>query len=393
MKRATLLLLAAFVGASVAQTSVSLTHKPHDVSMIGKRKAYYEAKYIAREGLGANGVVPLTDYDDAQYYGPISIGTPKQTFTVVFDTGSSNLWIPSSKCPITVIACDVHHRYNSGKSSSYQANGTHFSIQYGSGSMTGFLSTDTVTMGGLAIAKQTFAEATGLPGITFDVAKFDGILGMAFDTISVDGVPPPWYNIVKQGLVAQNVFGFWLSKDPRGDSGGELMLGGYNTNKFRGTINWVPLSNTTYWEFGLNDVSLGGQSLGFCSGSAKCNAIADTGTSLIAGPTAQMAALNKKLGAINFIKGEAIFPSCALTKNLPSVAFTIGTQTYSLTPDQYIIQSTSGNTTMCISGFLGIDLPPSFGNFYILGDVFISSYYTIFDMGQKRLGFAPAVQG
>jgi len=385
-KVAAFLLLALAITTQAELHRVPLYHNPLRHRMVQNLPTILLHKYAG--GNGTN--VPIADYQDAQYYGPVSIGTPAQDFTVVYDTGSSNLWVPSKKCPITYLACDLHKKYDSSKSSTYVANGTSFSIQYGSGSLSGFLSQDSVSIGGLNISGQVFAEATKEPGTSFIVAKFDGIMGFAYETISVDHVTPVWYNLVNQGLVDEPVFAFWLQNNPQGASGGELTLGGYDTSRFTGPITWVPLTSETYWEFQFDDIIVDGKPMGFCS-SPGCNAICDTGTSLFAGPTDAIEKINSQLGC-TAVSGECIFTSCPAANTLPEITISVSGHQFNLTQDQYVLQVTALGKTECISGFLGIDLPSPPGPLYIFGDVFIRAYYSIFDFGNQRLGWATAVQ-
>ncbi|CAL1688837.1 unnamed protein product [Lasius platythorax] len=334
---------------------------------------------------------PLINYLDVEYYGVISIGTPPQIFNVIFDTGSSNLWVPSAKCSSSNFACLLHNKYDSTKSSTYKSNGAQFAIQYGTDNLTGFLSTDVVNVAGLNVQSQTFGEVINESGLALIFAKFDGILGLGYPSISVDGVTPVFNNMVQQGLVPKPVFSFYLNRNSSANEGGELILGGSDPSHYVGKLTYVPVTNKGYWQFTLDRIRIHrfkvgtkvkkGRTLCACG----CQAIADTGNPLIVGPTSDVNVINNHIGAVNDGQGSAVV-NCNRISKLPIINFILGGKRFSLTSKDYIVQNIAKDgTKVCTSGFSGFN-----SSFWILGDVFIGRYYTEFDLGNNRVGFAPS---
>ncbi|XP_044068239.1 pepsin A-like isoform X3 [Siniperca chuatsi] len=315
------------------------------------------------------GTEPMTNDADLSYYGVISIGSPPQSFSVIFDTGSSNLWIPSVYCSSQ--ACENHRRFNPQQSTTFKWGNQPLSIQYGTGSMTGYLAIDTVEVGGISVANQVFGiSRTEAPFMAYMQA--DGILGLAFQTIASDNVVPVFDNMVKQGLVSQPLFSVYLSSE----QGSEVVFGGIDSSHYTGQITWIPLSSATYWQIKMDSVTINGQTVA-CSGG--CQAIIDTGTSLIVGPTSDINNMNAWVGASTNQYGEAVV-SCQNIQSMPAVTFTLNGQAFTIPASAYVSQNSYG----CNTGFGqgGSD------QLWILGDVFIREYYVVFDAQAQYVGLA-----
>jgi len=270
-------------------------------------------------------------------------------------------------------------------SSTYQADGRKWSISYGIGSANGTLSTDTLRIGSIEIKSQTFGEAIRIDDEGSHHAKFDGILGLGFKSIAVT---PVFDQMVAQGLVSKPVFSFYLNPNKTSIPGGELIFGGSDPEYYRGIFTYVDVDvvEEGYWQFTMDGVFVNGKPNVYCT--SGCKAIADTGTSLIVGPVININELNLELGAKRSKFNRRIYYfDCEQLDNLPPVTFRIKGRDFSLTKDDYV-RKVEGS---CLSSFEADPDPDA--TLFILGDTFIAKYYTEFDFGNKRVGFAEKVNG
>jgi cathepsin D len=226
-----------------------------------------------------------------------------------------------------------------------------------------------------------FAEAVKEPGIAFIAAHFDGILGFGFPEISVNGMNPFFQAALEAGVIKEAKFAFYFEKS--GSTGGELTLGGVDSTKYTGDFTYTPITIKGYWQFDVSEVKVAGTSF-----ADTTKAIADTGTSLLAIPTSSMTSLLTKFpsGIVKPLAAGEYTVECDKVSEMPAISFTIAGKDFVLEGSDYVL-SVSGE---CLLGFTAIDVPPPRGPLWILGDVFLRKYYTVFDYGNSQIGFATA---
>ncbi|KAG5196420.1 hypothetical protein JEQ12_011106, partial [Ovis aries] len=290
-----------------------------------------------------------------QYMGNITIGTPPQEFQVVFDTGSSELWVASDFCTSQVCATNVKFRHR--QSSTFRPTNKTFRISYGSGRVKAVVVHDTVRIGDLVSTDQPF-------GITvkekwLEGRSYDGILGLNYPNLSISGAIPIFDKLKNEGAISEPVFAFYLSKDER--EGSVVMFGGVDHRYYKGELNWVPLIEAADWVVHMDRITMR-RNVVACS--AGCEAVVDTGTSAIEGPERLVKNIQKLIGARQ--RRSQYYVSCSVINTLPSIIFTINGINYPVPGRAYILK-------MLYVGNITIGTPPQ--EFQVVFDTGLSDLW------------------
>ncbi|GLB45979.1 putative peptidase A1 family protein [Lyophyllum shimeji] len=292
-------------------------------------------------------------------------GPPPVSFTVDFDTGSSDLFLPAQTCQVN---CEGHIAYDTDASSTARNLNRTFSLSFGDGSTVhGNQFTDTVIIANLTATNQTVGAASRYStGFAIDQFPPDGLMGMAFPQISNFPANPVFQTLIAEDKTTARQFAFKLT-----NSGSELFLGGADNSQFIGSLSINPVVQEGFWQVSLDAVNVNG-----AAAVVAQSAIIDTGTTLVLGNwnsvSAVYAAIPGSQAATSTIgPGFFTFPC---DSDL-SISLTFGGKAFAISPSTFNLGLAAPGSSDCVGGIAAIK-----ENFWIVGDVFLQNVYTVFDV-------------
>jgi hypothetical protein len=385
--------------------------------------------------IGDNNIVSYK----SMYSGSISIGhPPAQDFTVVFDTGSAHLIVPSAGCRSQ--GCLVHRRYDSAASphalqidhdgSRVPPGGARdqLSVAFGTGEITGVFVQDRLCLGAAGSSPRAEAgancvdvrvvAATEMSDEPFSDFGFDGILGLSLEALAFTPEFSVFGRLVDRGNLRHASFGVFLAEGDEEVS--EISFGGYNPEKVLGEPVWAPVfaPEHGHWQVQILALRLGNHTLDFCR-DGQCRAVVDSGTSLLVVPEA----LADDLG--DMLEDNLVDPplegsaadgvDCRQARGL-QLHFDLDGFSITLEPGDYTRQALQleedGSTVpaqvslepladgaealarSCWPALMPLDFPEPLGpKLFIWGEPVLRKYYTVYDWHSRSVGFGLAAHG
>ncbi|KAF8936405.1 hypothetical protein BGZ58_004222 [Dissophora ornata] len=328
-------------------------------------------------------IVPLVDVGfDIEYYGVVKIGTPKQSFKMQFDTGSSRFVLSTKGC--AQCSGDIHFDYKA--SSSFSAGKEEpWNIRYEDGSYaSGFVGYDDVTLGNITAHGQNLNLVMN-ESTDFD-DTIDGVIGLSFGRLSSSTTV--FENMMAQKQVPMGIFAFYLGKQSL-NGGGEAVFGGLDMHRVLPghDITYTKVIQPLYWSVGFRNVFMDGNALvdsKISKSSWTFPAIIDTGSTLLLVPEKIASWVHKQIAGAKGFGGMWTVP-CGST--LGKIEFDIEGVRFAV-PGEDLVRERTRIQGLCFSA-----IQSSNANYMIIGDIFLKNNYVVFDQENERVGFAPANHG
>ncbi|KAI8984447.1 aspartic peptidase domain-containing protein [Mycotypha africana] len=358
----------------------------------------------------------------------IKIGTPPQTFSVVFDTSNSLTWVPSTECRSKECR-QQQHLYNSNSSSTaVNLHKPKVSIKYDEGvCLDARLYTDTVSVAGLAVPNQVFGSAYAVHGLAGET--YLGSLGLggfnpdgSTKYLTSSSATTLSKRYVPNGGFAQNGFqqaygqssgqfgmytnynsGTFYQKRSNTGGDGEFIFGGIDHDVYKGDVAYLKLptceeGGSPFWKTELSCVKLTGgkgedddDKRFDLKLAPKTLSTFSTGVHSILAPTKQADMLHAALGDAHYDEDKGVYQlsCCDKIDQLPTLAFDFKDgYRVSLPPSLYVKKVDEKTCHTLIGRNLGTALDDHNTEDWILGGAFLNNFYHIYDLSNMQVGLA-----
>lgn len=395
-------------------------------SFHGARGGSRPGKLHRRDSGSSDSALSVLKNEEVFYSVKLNIGTPPQDITVLFDTGSSDLWVSSNSNPFCeadgvnrradlkssstysvapsttidgfevapTVDCAEFGTFNPNKSSTFRPQGNDtFMIMYGDGTFAnGLWAKDTLSLDGHDISNLQFAVANmsdsdvGVLGV--------GLTGLESSADPFDDEPSQYPNfpvVLKQNNVISKM-AYSLYINSLDAEAGSVLFGAVDHSKYTGGLYTIPLVNALaqYFvdeilEFDVTVQGLGIESKKNCFQktltTAQFPALMDSGTTLIYIDPDLADAIADSLGATMSDDYELYTFECPAKDDDTQLVFDFGGFQITNPLSNYVLET--DDEKVC-----GLGVVPSYSN--ILGDEFLASAYVVFDLENLELSIGQA---